>query len=275
MRACLLQAGVELTLLQGPRLPSLPAAQVLVQVSEGARCALACRAACAAPRCCTAAQLGEQLATNGSVVWKTPSQNSWQDAWLFPAFNTSHSVPAAQLAAFHHEYSEFRCALESPVRSASRARKRPPPLPCRYIELIMTDAATGSPLDVAPSAFNLTVWRVHYPYADGGAATVSTASPALDAVWRLCAYTVKATTLDVYTGARALVCLCVHRRLTCAVATADSNTRQRSSDCMADDTTAILGQYATSAELALPRLVASQIMAMGPQGEGFCSASQT
>lgn len=35
---------------------------------------------------------------------------------------------------------------------------------------------------------------------------------------------------------------------------------------MADDTTAMLGQYASSAELALQRLVASQIMAMGPAG---------
>jgi hypothetical protein len=35
---------------------------------------------------------------------------------------------------------------------------------------------------------------------------------------------------------------------------------------MADDTTAMLGQYASSAELALQRLVTSQIMAMGPAG---------
>lgn len=36
---------------------------------------------------------------------------------------------------------------------------------------------------------------------------------------------------------------------------------------MADDTTAMLGQYASSAELALPRLATAQIMGMGPAGE--------
>ncbi len=61
-----------------------------------------------------------------------------------------------------------------------------------------------------------------------------------------CAYTLRATTLDFY---------------------ADSNTRQRSLDCMADDTTAALSHYATTAELALPRLVTAQIMAIGPAGE--------
>jgi hypothetical protein len=60
-----------------------------------------------------------------------------------------------------------------------------------------------------------------------------------------CAYTLKATTLDFY---------------------ADSNTRQRSIDCMADDTTAALNQYATTSELALPRMVSAQIMAIGAQG---------
>ena len=36
---------------------------------------------------------------------------------------------------------------------------------------------------------------------------------------------------------------------------------------MADDTTAALSHYATTAELALPRLVTAQIMAIGPAGE--------
>ena len=40
---------------------------------------------------------------------------------------------------------------------------------------------------------------------------------------------------------------------TTASAYSDSNTRQRSFDCMADDQTAALNQYATTTELALPR----------------------
>lgn len=77
----------------------------------------------------------------------------------------------------------------------------PSPSPRSFVEIIITDAATGAPLDVPPGAFNLSLWTVHYPYDDGAAAAVSTQSPALDAVWRFCAYTVKATTLDIYAGA--------------------------------------------------------------------------
>jgi hypothetical protein len=77
---------------------------------------------------------------------------------------------------------------------------------CRFLEIIITDAATGAPLDVPSSAFNLSVWTVHYPYDDASAARVSTQSPELNAVWNLCAYTVKATTLDVYAGVYCCAC---------------------------------------------------------------------
>jgi hypothetical protein len=115
----------------------------------------------------------------------------------------------------------------------------------RWAEVLVVDAGTGLPLDIPLAALNLTGWTVRYPYDDDGSASVSTSSPDLDAVFALAARTLKVTTLDLV---------------------ADSNTRQRSIDCQADDTTALLSFYATTTELALPRLVATQIMAIGDAG---------
>ena len=111
----------------------------------------------------------------------------------------------------------------------------------RYAELVFADAMTGAPLDVnALSDFNATFWLVRYRADASTAAVVSTSSAELDAVYRFGATTLTTTTLDMYS---------------------DSNTRQRSLDCMADDTTAALSQYATTSELALPRMAAAQIWA--------------
>ena len=113
----------------------------------------------------------------------------------------------------------------------------------------MVNAASGTHVDVPIDSLGLRAWVTHYPYALESAAQIHTQSSELDAVWAMCAYTLRVTTLDFY---------------------ADSNTRQRSLDCMADDTTAALNHYATTSELALPRMVSAQIMDIGPVGES-CS----
>ena len=115
----------------------------------------------------------------------------------------------------------------------------------RYAQVTFLDGVQGTPVTVAPSNFSLTFWVVRSPYDDDGSATVTTTNPDLDAVFQLCKHTLKATTLDFFS---------------------DSNTRQRSLDCMADDTTAALAHYATTTELALPRLVSAQIMTLGVAG---------
>jgi hypothetical protein len=46
----------------------------------------------------------------------------------------------------------------------------------------------------------------------------------------------------------------------------DSNTRQRSFDCMADNAVAAQAHYATTTELALPRMMSAQQMAIGDAG---------
>jgi hypothetical protein len=116
----------------------------------------------------------------------------------------------------------------------------------RYAEVIWRDAASGAPLPLAAGAdFFLDFWVVRYPYDEEGAATVDTSSPELNAVFGLAANTIKTTTLDFY---------------------ADSNTRQRSIDCMADDTTAALNHYGTTTELAFQRMTAGQIMGITALG---------
>lgn len=165
-------------------------------------------------------QLGEELASNGSALWNLRAGCKYRDHWHFPAATTG--TPDHFLFASHHEYSEFR-----------------------WVEIIILDAVTLEAVDIPLVAVNITGWTVRYPYADEYAASLTTASPELNAVWEFCAHTLKVTTLDFI---------------------ADSNTRQRSIDCMADDTTAILSFYATTPELALPRMVMSQIMAIGSEG---------
>jgi hypothetical protein len=64
------------------------------------------------------------------------------------------------------------------------------------------------------------------------ATVFSSSSPALDSVWALNQNSVKYLGLDMYS---------------------DSNARQRSDACQADATTASQAQFATTAELAMPR----------------------
>jgi hypothetical protein len=166
-------------------------------------------------------QLSDQLETNGSAMWNTRAGMHYQDDWTFPPQSVS-SQPEHQYAE-HHEMCEFR-----------------------YAELILLDPITLAPLDLLPGEhFDAHLWRVNYRYDDITAATVKTTSADLDAVFNLCAFTLKTTSMDIYS---------------------DSNTRQRSFDCMADDNVAALSHYTTTTELALPRMMAAQIMSIGEQG---------
>ena len=97
---------------------------------------------------------------------------------------------------------------------------------------------------------------VRQQYDEATAATMETSSAALDSVWELCRYTGEATTLDLI---------------------ADSNARQRSFDCMADDNTAMRLLYATTPQLALQRLQLKQALtACGSiDGDKACRAEWT
>ena len=61
-------------------------------------------------------------------------------------------------------------------------------------------------------------------------------------MFELCRYTIESSSLDLYS---------------------DSNARQRSADCTADDVTALQGQFATSNELALQKFAIQQFLADG------------
>ena len=91
---------------------------------------------------------------------------------------------------------------------------------------------TDQPLDIALDDFNISAWVAHYPFETARATTFSSSSAALDSVWRLNQNSVKYLGLDMYS---------------------DSNARQRSDACQADATTASQAQFATTAELAMPR----------------------
>ena len=167
-------------------------------------------------------QLGDQLQANGSALWQTKAGMHYRDAWTFPSTDDASSA-WWQLEAAHHEMSEFR-----------------------YAELILTDATSGAALDLDPARdFTATLWVTHYRYDDGSAARVLTSSPELDSVFRFAAFTLRTTTMSIYS---------------------DSNTRQRSFDCMADNNVAALNHYSATTELALPRMMAAQAMAIGEAG---------
>jgi hypothetical protein len=165
--------------------------------------------------------LSDELQANGSAMWMTRAGMRYRDTWAFPP--TGAARPE-QLRFSHHEYCEFRWA-----------------------ELVLTDAASGAPLDLDPSAgqFAASFWRVRYAVDAAREASVATSSPELDRVFGFAAATLRATSLDLY---------------------ADSNTRQRSIDCMADDVVAALNQYSTTSEIGLPRAMSAQLMAIGPAG---------
>jgi hypothetical protein len=102
-----------------------------------------------------------------------------------------------------------------------------------------------SPAPISRDDFNVSAWVVHLPYAEDHAAQMSSSSSELDAVFELCRYTLESSSLDLYS---------------------DSNARQRSVDCSADDVTALQGQYATSNELALQKYAIQQLLANGQAG---------
>ena len=85
----------------------------------------------------------------------------------------------------------------------------------------------------------VSMWVVRAPYRHSTAASLSVPSEALSRVWELTRYTSEATSLDLLS---------------------DSNARQRSADCMADDTTAMRLSYATSSQLALQRYAMQQAL---------------
>jgi hypothetical protein len=167
-------------------------------------------------------QLSDQLQANGSAMWNTRAGMHYRDTWTFPS--PAASPPWWQLEAEHHEMCEFR-----------------------YAELILTDATTGAPLDLDPATGDIapSLWVNRYRYDDFSATRVQTTSPELDSVFRFAAFTLKTTSMDIYS---------------------DSNTRQRSFDCMADNNVAALNHYSSTSELALPRMMSAQVMAIGETG---------
>lgn len=107
----------------------------------------------------------------------------------------------------------------------------------RYAEL--TFSADG----ITMEDFNVSAWVLTLPQDAHTYATLNTSNAALDSVWEMCRYTTEASSLDLY---------------------ADSNARQRSADCMADDVTAMHSQWAVSDQLALQAYAIEQGMANGP-----------
>lgn len=158
-------------------------------------------------------RLGEQVWSNGTVRFHMRTGATYEDIW---------SLRDGQQTIEHHEYMEFR-----------------------YGELFFRDTS-GIALDIKQSDLEPSVWVVNYPWDEKRASRMITSSQKLNRVFAFNQYTMKATTIDLYT---------------------DSNARQRSADCMADDTTACQAQYATSGELALPRFMTEQIMDFAPTGD--------
>lgn len=99
--------------------------------------------------------------------------------------------------------------------------------------------SSGRPLDISEKDFDLRAWQAWFPWDEPRATTFDTSSKDLDRVWQLNQNSVKTLTIDLYT---------------------DSNARQRSPDCQADAAVAAQAQFATSAELGLPKFMMEQIM---------------
>ena len=119
----------------------------------------------------------------------------------------------------------------------------------RFGELIFNDTS------VTPADFQVGAWVVRQRYENP--AVMNSSDDKLNAVFELCRYTSEATSLDLY---------------------ADSNARQRSADCMADDSVAMRLAYATSGSLALQRYMMKQALTLcgtGKLGSGGCRAEWT
>ena len=116
----------------------------------------------------------------------------------------------------------------------------------RYAEVVFNDSS------VQASQVTLGAFQVKARYSTTDVATMASSHPALDAVWELTRHTSEATSLDLY---------------------ADSNARQRSTDCMADDNTAMRLGYATSSQVVLQRWMLMQGLTLcgtGKLGGGEC-----
>ena len=116
----------------------------------------------------------------------------------------------------------------------------------RFAEVLFNDSS------IQPSQVTLSAFQVKARYSPTSVATMSTSDPGLDAVWELTRHTSEATSLDLY---------------------ADSNARQRSVDCMADDNTGMRLGYATSSQIALQRWAMEQALTVcgtGMLGGGGC-----
>ena len=111
----------------------------------------------------------------------------------------------------------------------------------RYAELLFANATAKAFIESGD--FSVSAWKVHLPYDTPRSAEFASSSAPLNAVWELSRYTIEASSLDLY---------------------ADSNARQRSADCAADDITALQSQLASTGELALPRFALEQLLANAP-----------
>ena len=106
----------------------------------------------------------------------------------------------------------------------------------RFGELTFTCESATATASLEPS---VSMWVVRAHDAADEAARMETSSAPLDDVWHFARYTSVATSLDLYS---------------------DSNARQRSVDCMADDNTAMRLSYGTSSQLALQRYAMLQAL---------------
>jgi hypothetical protein len=116
----------------------------------------------------------------------------------------------------------------------------------RFAEVRFNDTS------VQPSQVTLGAVVVKARYSRTDAATMASSHRGLDAVWEMTRHTSEATSLDLY---------------------ADSNARQRSADCMADDNTGMRLGYATSSQIALQRWMMLQGLTLcgtGKLGGGSC-----
>ena len=136
--------------------------------------------------------------------------------------------------------SEFNWTFDGSVVHEPQTVAHHEYLEFRYGELMFGDCTS-----VTVEEFNVSAWVTRLP-ADtrsGSVSSLVTADSTLDAVWELCRYTTEAAPLDLYT---------------------DSNARQRSPGCVADDVTQMRSQYATTSELSLQRFALEQLIANGP-----------
>ena len=113
----------------------------------------------------------------------------------------------------------------------------------RYGEISFQFSNSSLPGSINLKDFAVEAWVVTLPFDSSSFASMNSSNPLLDQVWNLCQYTIEASTLDLYS---------------------DSNARQRSPDCDADDITAMKSQYATTDQLILQRFATEQLIASGP-----------